>query len=121
MLQKIDYSMQVRKVFRVKLASNFKWHFYGRRFTDLSIVCFPKHDDLYRNKKTKDYCTGYWVYASLNSIDDALYQAWKFCETAEEAQKTLKHCKTFLSKMPRYGITKESFDEYFTGYKIHVN
>jgi len=121
MLQKIDYSMWVRKVFRVKLASNFKWHFYGRRFTDLAIACFPKRDDLYRNKKTKDYCVGYWVYASLNSIDDALYQAWKFCETAEEAQKTLKYCKTFLSKMPRYGITKEYFDEYFKGYDIQVN
>ena len=121
MLQKIDYSLWTRKVFQVKLAANFKWHFYGRRFTELEIACFPKRDQLYRNKKTKDYCTGYWVYASLNSIDDALYQAWKFCETPEEAQKTLKHVRGILSKLPRYGISQVFFDEYFKGYDIQVN
>ena len=122
MIEKIDDTIWKDKESHiVKLSADFKWHFYGRRFTNFKISCIPERKGLAHRKETAMMCNGYWVHAYLDSIDDALYEAWKYCETADEARKWKKYAKTFLSKLPRHGISRGYFDFYFREFKIEIN
>ena len=72
MLQEIDNTLWTDPIKRiVKLSTDFKWYFYGRRFTNFCVSCYPDRRDYYRNKKTRNLCEGYRVHAYLDSIDDA--------------------------------------------------
>ena len=114
MLQEIDKTLWTDPIKRiVKLSSDFKWHFYGRRFTNFCVSCYPDRRDYYRNKKTRNLCEGYRVHTYLDSIDDAGMSAWIYCETPEKAREMLKFAKTFLCKMPKGGINEQFFREYF--------
>ena len=114
MLQEIDNTLWFDTIKRrVKLSTEFKWHFYGRRFTNFYIACYPDRRDYYRNKKTRNLCEGYKVHAYLDSIDDAGMSAWIDCETPDKAHEMIKYSKTLLSNLPKGGISEQFFREYF--------
>ncbi len=122
MIEKIDNTLwKDPERYTVKLSSEFKWHFYGRRFTNFKLSCIPERKGLAHKKETAMMCNGYWVHAYLDSIDDALYSAWKYCETADEARRFMKYARAMLSVMPRYGISRQFFDAYFKDFKIEIN